>query len=233
MDENKAFVSIGRKSRSKIRKMFVLDKKEGLRFKARRSKKKLYVEENKNEIAVEINGYNFSFNKKIRNGKLFGIKIDDGEIQVSLPGAAHKGFVTDIRSPRENKKIIVAKDILSDTDLEYVIESGSIKENFSAKTRKDKYEYEFVYHLKKRMYAKLSDDGKRLDFISKGSFYPKFNIPLPFMYDAAGAYSDAVYFEIEKSSESFMRIKLIADANWINSPERVFPVTIDPEMKIM
>ena len=55
-----------------------------------------------------------------------------------------------------------------------------------------------------------------------------YEIPAPFMTDAAGADSFAVHYTLSQTKKNTYTVTLTADAGWINAAERVFPVTIDP-----
>ena len=60
----------------------------------------------------------------------------------------------------------------------------------------------------------------------------QFYIPSPIMFDAAGAQSDAAYYEVSEENADRLIIKVIADADWINAEDRVFPVVIDPQIVV-
>lgn len=52
------------------------------------------------------------------------------------------------------------------------------------------------------------------------------------MYDADGAESENVCYEIKTAENGEIRLSVIADCGWVNSGERVFPVTIDPQIDV-
>jgi RHS repeat-associated protein len=56
-------------------------------------------------------------------------------------------------------------------------------------------------------------------------------LPAPLMYDSAPehpATSRAIHYELEEASAGAWRLKVIADREWLNQPERVWPVHLDP-----
>ena len=57
-------------------------------------------------------------------------------------------------------------------------------------------------------------------------------IPAPFMYDANGNRNENVYYEIEENGMDSYIFTVLADKEWINSEERTFPVTIDPQIVV-
>ena len=54
-----------------------------------------------------------------------------------------------------------------------------------------------------------------------------YTIPAPYMYDAAGEYSGAVQYALTQKNSKYT-LTVTADADWINSEGRAFPVTVDP-----
>ena len=114
---------------------------------------------------------------------------------------------------------------------EYETRSDRLKENIYVKHLRDKYS--FYYELKvKGVEPRLSESGKEIVFYEKkdektGEKYV-FRIPAPFMKDAGGARSDAVSYSLTPLKNKHYRFEIRADENWINAPERVLPVTIDP-----
>ena len=58
-----------------------------------------------------------------------------------------------------------------------------------------------------------------------------FVLPKPFMLDANYEYSDSVSYSISSKNKKKYEITVTADAEWINSSDRTFPVTIDPAIQ--
>ena len=57
-------------------------------------------------------------------------------------------------------------------------------------------------------------------------------IPAPFMMDAVGVYSDKVNYEVRTVDANKTVLTIIADSDWINAQERVFPITVDPQIML-
>ena len=70
------------------------------------------------------------------------------------------------------------------------------------------------------IYAKDVNTGKTV-----------FVLPKPFMLDANYEYSDSVSYSISSKNKKKYEITVTADAEWINSSDRTFPVTIDPAIQ--
>ena len=121
-------------------------------------------------------------------------------------------------------------DFVSGADLQFILDGAKLKENIIIKEKAESYEYEFSLKVK-NLKAKLSKDGKsvlcfsELDNEDKN---PIFTMPAPYMFDANGAHSGAVEYELNKNSRDGYKLKIKPDTAWIESRGRQFPITIDP-----
>lgn len=123
-----------------------------------------------------------------------------------------------------------------DTDIEYIVHGGGIKENIIIKERAEEYKYLFALNTE-GLKMRLSDDNGSLELYTEsvgenGETVTKTEatIPAPFMYDANGTSNDGVYFELEPQQDGRYVFSVIADAEWINAEGRAFPVTVDPQI---
>lgn len=53
-------------------------------------------------------------------------------------------------------------------------------------------------------------------------------LPAPVMSDSAGAESRAVHYELGPEEEGHWKLSVVADREWLQQPDRKFPVVIDP-----
>ena len=123
-----------------------------------------------------------------------------------------------------------------DTDIEYLVHGGGVKENIIIKERAEEYKYLFALNTE-GLKMRLSDDNGSLELYTEsagenGEMVAKVEvtIPAPFMYDANGTSNDGVYFELEPQQNGRYVFSVVADAEWINAEERAFPVTVDPQI---
>ena len=130
----------------------------------------------------------------------------------------------------------VYENIEKDTDLEYRLLGNNLKENIIV--REKSADYRYIFALKtKGLKLRLSEDNESLELYTEnmkddGNVEQKveFVIPSPYMYDAAAETSDDVYYELEPSEDGNYAFAVVANEEWINSADRVFPVTIDPQI---
>ena len=130
----------------------------------------------------------------------------------------------------------VYADAEGNIDLDYIIESNGVKENITVKEKSDSYKYYFLLHVA-GFEMKTAEDGVGIEFYKAVSnpedekeSTPEFIMPSPFMYDANGSRSEGVKYELEKTDDGNYIFSVEADAEWINAEERVFPVSIDPQL---
>lgn len=122
-------------------------------------------------------------------------------------------------------------EIEPNTDYEYSVETSGVKENIIVKKPSAIYRYPFAFRCE-NVITQFDERTKRIAFISNESGEEVFFIPCPFMTDASGAESAGVDFEVKRSDSGLVLLTVTADSEWINSSERVFPITIDPQIKL-
>ena len=113
----------------------------------------------------------------------------------------------------------------SGVDISYTVNESGVKEDIIVKEKRESYRFSFALTAT-GLTPTSAENGKTLSFEDeKGE--KLFSIPAPFMTDAAGVRSDSVFYELtEKNGEKVLTV--VADEAFMNAPERVFPVTVDP-----
>ena len=188
------------------------------------------------------------FAKKITgNESLFTIHDGNRKITVSLDHAIKKtqGKVqnasADNRSESKLQKLmtldkltseILYKDILADTDLQYIVNSGNIKENIIVKKSKDTYNYTFTLKLN-NLDARSNEDGS-ISVFDPDAKEDVYHIPAPIVYDANGEYAPATVssYSLVVAGNHTYSLTVTVDSEWMNANERAFPVVIDPTISV-
>ncbi|MCI8596730.1 MAG: RHS repeat-associated core domain-containing protein [Clostridia bacterium] len=113
-----------------------------------------------------------------------------------------------------------------------------MKENIIVKEKRDEYRYDFTLHVEK-LSVGLSADSRSIELYTQDKREDglitrrvEYVIPEPFMYDAAGALSDEVYYEMERLSDTDYLFSVVAESSWLNDESRAMPVTIDPQVVV-
>mgnify|MGYP005757996245 FL=1 len=121
-------------------------------------------------------------------------------------------------------------------DLEYRFNGNNVKENIVVKEKSETYRYLFKLDTQ-GLKLRVSEDNANLELYSKKVKEDgekeetlEFTVPAPYMYDSNGEASEEVYYELEPETDGKYTFAVVADADWINAPERAFPVVIDPQI---
>ncbi|MBR2906600.1 MAG: DNRLRE domain-containing protein [Clostridia bacterium] len=191
--------------------------------------------------AISTKDSRVKFAKKITgNESLYTLHNGHYKVTVGLFGAEKniEGVVTSNSASEEGmtklekltnieniSSSIVYADILDGVDLEYVLVSNSIKENIIVKEPSEAYCYTFTLQLN-GLVAEL--EGGTVVLLDPDTDETIYRIPAPFMYDATGNESFEASYTLTSTGNGKYEFTLTADAEWINSAERSFPVVIDP-----
>ena len=129
---------------------------------------------------------------------------------------------------------VVYQNAEGNVDLNYKISGNSVKEDIIVKEKGEEYKYYFAINVKD-FTLKIAEDKKKIELykteeIGTEGDTPEFIMPEPFMFDTAGESSDDVHYEIEPIGEDKYLFSVEASSEWINAPERVFPIHIDPQL---
>ncbi|MBQ8407892.1 MAG: hypothetical protein IJY39_03420, partial [Clostridia bacterium] len=178
------------------------------------------------------------FSREEDNDDIFS--IEQGMHKVTVSARKNKKNKNKGVKPRLHKNekegiraadILTFADITPDTDYEYSVEGSGVKENIVVKKPAAIYRYPFVLRCE-NVTAQFDERAKRIAFVSNETGDEVFFIPAPFMTDANGVTSTAVNFEVKTSDNGTVLLTVSADADWMNSPKRAFPVAIDPQIKL-
>lgn len=123
---------------------------------------------------------------------------------------------------------LVYEDVFKNIDLQYILRGGNLKENIIVKEPADSCSYSFDLHTEGLVPAMAEDGSVLLKDQDLGEIV--FTIPAGYMIDAAGEYSDSVWYSIEQTGEYAYILTVSADPEWMNAEGRTFPVTVDPSV---
>lgn len=126
----------------------------------------------------------------------------------------------------DNTSKIVYNNIRNNTDLEYVLTGNDIKENIIIKSAGGDYTYKFEISLD-GLDAVLNDNGT-VSLVDEVTRAEEYSMPCPYMYDANDAISNNVHYTLQTNGDNKYILSVVADKEWIESEDRVFPVVVDP-----
>ncbi|MBQ4274721.1 MAG: hypothetical protein IJB94_07145, partial [Clostridia bacterium] len=177
------------------------------------------------------------FSNEQKTDELFFIEKNGHSITVSVrktntdkqdryrPQPKKKRTSVSHKNPHE---ALLFPEVSSDTDMEYTLSNNGIKENIIVKKPQRAYHYRFWLDCK-NLTPSFDAQTKAILFLDPISEEPVFEIPAPFMVDAAGARSENVVYDM-KHIGGRIAFTVSAKSTWLNAPERAFPVIIDPQI---
>lgn len=191
---------------------------------------------NYNGFITKNNSFKVKFAKNANQKKLVSIKseeyqmsfslINDSKNKKSYLNQSHKSTSNDfLVADKVNQKVFF-EDILSDTNIEYIVGGSDLKENIVVKNIQNDYKYSFEIDIK-NLTLSLEESGEIVarDINTKNEI---FILPKPFMFDSNYEFSDNVCYNLYLKNKNKYLLTISADEAWINENNRAFPVIIDP-----
>ena len=158
--------------------------------------------------------------------------MDTAQVSARINNSISEKSVSDSASVEEATRpghiysSVQYSKILPFVDLEYVLTPTALKENIVINRPRSDYRFTFTLSLGE-MKPELNKDGSVSVFLNGELTY---FIPAPFMFDASGAISQDVHYTLTEYGHGNYILTVDPDKTWINSKERLFPVTIDPNV---
>lgn len=161
-----------------------------------------------------------SFSKLNKNA----VSIEKETSKINLKYINSKNINIEPQISSDNK-IALYKNVEEGIDLKYELEEKRLKESFIINQRNSSYSFNFDITIGDL--EPFHNEATRCLELKKNNAVIYRMLP-PYMYDSKGQESNKCSYEIDSAENGILRIKLIADADWINSTERELPVIIDP-----
>ena len=175
---------------------------------------------------VEKNSLQANFGNKAGNL----LKITNPEDETSIEYKIADSAKSDIAPTKKEDNKVIYENYKPDTSLAYTVQNGRVKEEIILDKPPADNTFSFEMDLKGLKPEQQKDGSIKL--IKKGKTV--FLIEKPFMTAAnTGApldmfYSNDVEMKIEKINGSIYNLKVIPSKEWLDDPQRVYPVKIDP-----
>ncbi|TLM97793.1 DNRLRE domain-containing protein, partial [bacterium] len=181
---------------------------------------------------VDSTEKSYAFENKANSFKVrFAGKSEDKKLgQIQQKDIFIKWYLSDGKEVAGDtaKNTITYSEIKEKTDLRYVVEGSTLKEDIILKSPEAPTEFKFVLNMKGLKYE-AREDGS-IEFLDPRNDSVVWVMPKPYMYDAQGEQSEAVTATLEnKWGKLVLTIK--ADEEWISAADRVLPIVIDPTLQ--
>lgn len=118
-------------------------------------------------------------------------------------------------------------EVFDGVDLIYTLGNDFVKEELLFQRPPAEQSFTFTLKLKG---ARAEQQGAGLVFKDEAG-EPLWSIPAMFMRDAAGTLSDGVAVDVKEAGPN-LRVTVTPDAAWLQAPERVYPVVLDPTIAL-
>lgn len=167
-------------------------------------------------VSYEAKDYPISLN--YQSAKKSYIKVNDEELEL-------KGNDAYLTLPDVSQEVLY-EDVFSDVDLQYIVNPGEIKENIILKSKDAENTFTVNYNI--GVLTAEVVDSQTINLMSGEEVI--YTISAPYMYDAVGAMSEAVTLTVNKNKNGKLRVTIVADSEWLQSEDRVYPVVVDPSI---
>lgn len=172
----------------------------------------------KNMIKVNYNGYHISWGYSGANKSNVNFVNDNTKLNGNQKFTTLKNVNSEA----------VYKDVYNNVDLQYFITPLGVKENIILKNKNVQNTFDVSYKINK-LSAKQIDDYTIVLYDKNNK--EVYRIIAPYMIDSKGASSDRVTLELVSQKGANLNVRLTVDKSFINSSDREFPITVDPELK--
>lgn len=158
-----------------------------------------------------------------------GARSASSVAEISYPDTKTRGseelpFAEQI-TPSKLQADVLYRNVYDGVDLSYTLYSYNVKETILVNERLDSYAFSFTLDTD-GLTPVLLDDGS-IELLNEGG-EAVYQIPAPYMVDASGAESTDVSYSLIQTKNTAWKLIVTADKGWVNAPDRMFPVAIDP-----
>ncbi|ARU62738.1 hypothetical protein CBW65_18520 [Tumebacillus avium] len=128
-----------------------------------------------------------------------------------------------------NGNMIKYENIVPLVDLTYDVTAYGLKETIILKDASAPSVYSFEMKSSNLTYQ-TNEDGS-VSFFKQGQNTPLLTLQRPFMVDANQNMTHQVEYKFKSDENGKVYVDIVADATWLQDPERAYPVQIDPTVR--
>ena len=185
-----------------------------------------------------------SIAKQIYNGSDV-FSLDNGRITVSLPADSQikntAGYVVESEKPSEDRtdfeklttldnltSAVRYAKVLPSTDFVYTVSPYGVKQEIVLNSKTEPYSYSFT--VRTDGLTLNTDESGDILAIDPDNGETVYILPAPFAFDSNENYTDAeqCFYTLTDNGEGNYTVTVSVDPEWMDSDERIYPVTIDP-----
>ncbi|WP_088810262.1 MULTISPECIES: DNRLRE domain-containing protein [unclassified Listeria] len=180
---------------------------------------------------------NIEFFENMENGVYQKLTQSGAEVTFALKSArqGETEILTENQKATFEDNEVTYKKVLPDTDLRHFTFNQSVKEDLVLHEKNELDTY--VYQIETKLHVKQAENGDIVFENKTGDTI--YTLPKPVMADSnigeesgEAVTSEAAHFELKPLTKTVYELQLKVDTEWLNDPERVYPVYIDPSVRI-
>ena len=166
------------------------------------------------------------------------ITISAGEESISFSVNDVENASANIEAPEKTEDDIINQDLEKtvsqityenvddNTDIQYIVSSGSVKENIIV-SDKESLKEAYSFEIQKGELSAILDNENNLIFKNDKN-ETVFTIPAPVMTDARNGVSYDIQVQVKNADKAVLTLTYTPSKEWLESDDRVYPVIIDP-----
>lgn len=175
------------------------------------------------------------FAERANESSLLSLTKDGKRVSFQLVDAAPSSLERETSAKSKVKNRATYADVFANTDLVYEVGPSGVQEVFVLEEKPGKSGRTSWTWRISAPGLKLSKDKWGNILFTDSAGKPQLTVPRPIMWDSAGTLGDRaneqgdVSTSVSKDGDAWL-LKMTADRKWLNSPERVYPVNVDPDL---
>lgn len=170
------------------------------------------------EFSNEKGKLKIRFKKQAKEKDTISITRDGCRLDWGLEGAFK------VKSQSLDEKTVLYPEVCKDTDLRCRVFGEKVKDDLILKTKEAPEQFTFRYRMKGLV---PSFEGNTVCF-STPEGEEVFCLSAPYMKDGEGKRSEKIALSLEEGKNKECLVTLTPDREWLEAPERVYPVVVDP-----
>ena len=190
-----------------------------------------------NKITNKENNFSVDFPTSIDSNSTVSVADGDSTLSFSMNNIGTSAAVIDNSAVEGTPELLQSintgsaveyKNIADNTNLKYELNSDALKESIILNSKPTAAK-EYSYIVSSSGSMTLNSDGS-VNVYDNSEV--KFIISAPYMFDAENNTSYDVSVSLTENSDSTYTLKYVPNSEWLLSKDRVYPVTIDPTVKV-
>jgi len=174
-------------------------------------------------MSIEKDGYKLSW-------RLLG-NINSAEAQIIATPPPEEA-IPDFEGLDNLISEIRYNDFVDGADLQYIVSESAVKENIIVKTPLANHEFAFRISAANLSFG-ISEEGGIESLDENKAQRGVFSMPPPYMTDAGGVLSYDVSYKVENQEGGEYTLRIVPNEEWLNAPDRQYPVIIDPTITLV